>query len=121
MRARLGSSPLNLFSPGFERKSCRAGGQLRGAGVVSGCLVDERGAPWVFTEANGWTLRLILDIDLDPKGMRVQIAVQRSPGAPLLPLFWFHLDGDPEAHCWRTLPVFVRAISEREFEREDAL
>lgn len=95
-----------------------AGNRVLGAGIVAGCCLDRPEHEWVYSRQRGYSLQVLLNPTNDEPslydvgGVSLKICLGHQTKTTVEPVFWFRLEGDAKAVCWRTMHPLIEAIDE---------
>ncbi|MFC7462333.1 hypothetical protein [Hydrogenophaga defluvii] len=101
----------------FLRKQIEsAGTRVLGSGIVPASPVDYPAHEWVYSRQRGYSMEILLSPATEAPsvygdgGVSLRLCLIHQSQSAVVPVFWFRLDDDPKAMCWRTLPTLIEAV-----------
>lgn len=104
-----------------------AGTRVLGSGIVSASPLDSPAHEWVYSRQRGYSMEILLSPTNEASsvygdgGVSLRLCLSHQSQSAVVPVFWFRLDDDPKAMCWRTLPTLIDAMDAVVTDVADAL
>ncbi|WP_342133494.1 hypothetical protein [Hydrogenophaga sp. OTU3427] len=83
---------------------------------MSGRSLDFADHEWVYSRQRGYPMQLLLSPTKDAPslhgvgGIALKVCLSHQTRSTVESVFWFRLDDDRQALCWRTLPTLIEAM-----------